>query len=114
MNDDYLSDDLDYPSDDDLEQIETWPWQDIAGCLEFVKASWHMAGAGLASHHISAHESYVVLADPEDRYLRLATGGWSANEELICALESNRRLHRMAWRMSARGGLHIYQYPEAT
>ena len=105
-------DDLDYLSDDDWEQIETWPWHDIAGCLDFVKASWHWPD--LASHNLSAHEGYVVRADPEDRYLRLVTGGWSGNEELVGALESNRTIHRMAWRMSARGGLHIYQYPEAT
>lgn len=37
--------------------------------------------------------------------LRLATGGWSGNEEALDGFPIELRTY---WRMSARGGLHIY------
>ena len=64
------------------------------------------------SDDLSAHEGYVVQANRGERYLRLSTGGWSGNEELVAALNTNRMVRVLSWRLSARGGLHIYQYPE--
>ena len=101
----------DYPTAEDLAKIEQWPATDIAGCLDFVKALWHYPDA--ATHDISAHEASVLRAGKQDRYLRLATMGWSGNESIILAMQENLYVQLVAWQLSARGGLHIYRYPEA-
>jgi hypothetical protein len=98
-----------YPTDDTIQALEAWPYQDIRGALDFVAAAWHWPD--FATHDLSAHEAGVLRADPGERFLRLATGGWSGNESLIAALETNRMIHAMSWRLSAVGGLHIYEYP---
>jgi hypothetical protein len=99
-----------YPTDETLQALETWPYQDLAGALDFLAAAWHWPE--FATHDISAHEAAVLHAEPGERYLRLATGGWSGNESLIAAIDANRMIHALAWRLSTRGGLHIYEYPE--
>ena len=99
-----------YPTTDTVKALELWPHEDIAAALDFVKAIWHWSEA--ATHDLSAHEAAILRANPGERYLRLATGGWSGNEELVAALQANVMLHMLAWRLSAHGGLHIYQYPE--
>jgi hypothetical protein len=102
-------DDDGYPTDDTVKTIEDWPYQDITGALDFVAAAWHWPD--FVSYELSAHEAGVLRADPGDRYLRLATGGWSGNETLIAALRTNRMIHALSWRLDAVGGLHIYEYP---
>jgi len=101
-----------YPTDETLAAIEAWPYQDLAACLDFVKAAWHWDD--WATHDLSAHEAAIVRAEKTDTYLRLATGGWSGNESLVAALRANRMISLQAWRLHARGGLHIYQYPQGT
>lgn len=103
--------DGDYPSEAAIAKIENWPYEDVAGCLDFVASIWHWPDIGV-SRDISAHEAGVLRAEPGERYLRLATGGWSGNEEIIAALRTNTMISAMAWQLTARGGLHIYQYPE--
>jgi hypothetical protein len=103
--------DGDYPTEAALTRLEQWPYQDTAGALDFVKAIWHWPD--FASHDLSTHEAAILHANHDDKYLRLATGGWSGNEDIVHALESNRMIHAIAWRLHAFGGLYIYQYPRA-
>ncbi|HKB36839.1 MAG TPA: hypothetical protein VKD72_10310 [Gemmataceae bacterium] len=98
-----------YPTDETLALIKHWPYQDAAGCLDYVKAAWHYPD--WATHDLNAGEASVVRAEKGEKYLRLATGGWSGNEELVIALEDNHMMRAVTWRLDARGGLHIYQYP---
>jgi hypothetical protein len=101
--------DGEYPTDAALQRLEVWPYRDAAGALDFVKAIWHWPD--FASHDISAHEAAILHANPGEKYLRLATGGWSGNESIVHALDRNVMIHAIAWRLRAFGGLHIYQYP---
>lgn len=110
-----------YPTEEALRKLEDWPYQDVPGALDFMKSLWHW-GDDWCNHDISAHEAAVLHAGPDDKFLRCATGGWSGNESLIAAFEGdhiehsdkdrwiNAMLRNRVWRMSARGGLHIYQY----
>lgn len=41
-------------------------------------------------------------------FLRFATGGWSGNEDMMHALTENYPV-MACWRLSARGGLHIFE-----
>lgn len=112
MSDIEVSDwvECDYPTDAALAKIEAWPWEDAAGLLDFVRAIWHWPEFGV-SDELRPHEAEVVHAEPEDRFLRLATGGWSGNESIIGALDRNVVAIAMLWCLSSRGGLHIYKYP---
>lgn len=94
-----------------LDKLKAWPYDDINGALDFVRSLWHRDH--WCGHDISQHEAAVLHAEPGDKFLRCATGGWSGNEALIAALNDNRMLRSLAWRFSARGGLHIYPYKEA-
>lgn len=100
-----------YPTEATEQAIKRWHWDDCAGCLDFVKRAWYYPDR--ATHTLTASEIEILDADPSDKYLRLSTGGWSGNEDLICALDANRMIRALCWQMEVRGGLHIYKYPEA-
>lgn len=61
---------------------------------------------GSVKTKLSKSERKVALAEDEAKYVRLATGGWSANEEVIETFFQN-PLHSLCWRLSAAGGLYI-------
>lgn len=98
-------DDDGYPTDATLAVLEAWP--DANGALQFMRAAWHWPEA--VRDDLSAHEGQVVHAEPEDRYLRFATGGWSGNDSLIAALRQNHMAWALTWCLTARGGLHIFR-----
>jgi hypothetical protein len=97
-----------YPTDHTLDAIEHWSRRDIAGCLDFCRAAWHWPE--MAHERLTPEELTILHAEPGDRFVRFATGGWSGNESLITALQRNQHIRARAWRLSSRGGLHIYQY----
>jgi hypothetical protein len=99
-----------YPTAETLETIERWPWRAADTCLDFVRAAWHWPE--YVREDITAGEAEVLHAEPRGRYVRFATGGWSGNESLIAALRHNQKIHFLCWRLTAFGGLHIYQYPD--
>lgn len=103
-------DDEGYPTELTLDALKFWPYLDSKGALDFMAAAWHWPD--FVTSELSAAEREVLHADPDERFLRCATGGWSGNESLVAALESNRILHALTWRLSSVGGLHIYQYPK--
>ncbi len=107
----WLDESGEYPSDAALERIKAWPWEDVFGCLDFVASIWHWPDFGV-SHELRPEEYHVCHTDNGDRFLRLATGGWSGNEDIVGALELNWGVQAMAWQLSGRGGLHIFKYPE--
>lgn len=87
-----------YPTDEELERIKAWPYEDFAGLLEFVNAQcwWPRPDCGFRRFG--------------DLY-ELATGGWSGNEEVIDALHRNPMFNALCWQSSHRGGLHVYKLP---
>jgi hypothetical protein len=101
--------DTDHPTDETLERIRTWHIRDPGGCLDFVLKHWN-TGYGSASHELRECERELVHGDGV-RFLRLATGGWSGNEDLFRALMENTTIWAQTWEMSKRGGLHIFRHP---
>lgn len=101
-------DDYGYPSDRTLETIRQWPWNDLNGCLDFIAKAWHWPEFGVR-WELRPFEAECVHAEPSERFLRLATGGWSGNEEIIGAMRHNMML-QTRWRLSSCGGLHIYEF----
>ena len=45
----------------------------------------------------------------EDGRVKVATGGWSDNEEMITALQGNFMFWAMFWESSHRGGLFVFR-----
>jgi hypothetical protein len=96
-----------YPSEEALAKISAWDYKDPIGLAEYIVDIWHYG------------EPWALLSDwrkddlrHEYRELRLATGGWSGNEEIIAALDKNQMFSMLCWYMSQRGGLHIYHIPK--
>lgn len=102
-----------YPSEAALERLRAWTfkdWADIEQALDFAASIWHWPD--FASRELRPAEAEVCHAEPGDRFIRFATGGWSGNEDIIGAMEQNFYI-MSRWRLSGNGGLHIFQYPEA-
>ena len=102
--------DDDYPTEEALKRLEAWPFQDARGALDFMASEWHWPDFGV-SRELRAEERTVVHAEPNDEFLRLATGGWSGNENLIGAFRQNYVAWSLTWRLNTQGGLWIFQYP---
>ena len=100
-----------YPAIDTIMAIETCAYQDARACLDLIRAAWHWPE--MTTTMLSESERDLIHADPEEQFVRFATGGWSGNEELLMALRRNASVWALTWRLSTRGGLHIYQYPPA-
>lgn len=100
--------DEDYPTDEDLEQIRTWPFGDAAGWFAFVKAHWWMPDWGWREAD-GTGDSVGCLDKPARRY-HISTGGWSGNESLIEAMEKNVLLWSLTWEESRRGGHYKFSH----
>jgi hypothetical protein len=110
MADDPELTDEDYPTDEALARIRTAPPREA---LELAERAWHWDG--WASRELRPEERAVVTNDVDEgaEFVRFATGGWSGNESIIAALDDNWPVAVMCWRLTARGGLHIYEMPKA-
>lgn len=103
-----------YPTDETLDAITKWPTSDLTGLFEFLTAAW--SPNGRISNELDEHEREVANLPGDNTIVRLVTGGWSGNESLLAALEQNTVAYWMTWRLSARGGLHIFEvrrWPDA-
>lgn len=98
-----------YPTDETLKLIETWPMTQTNSLLDFIAKAWHFAEYGV-SHKLTKQERICAMAFLDEKFLRLATCGWSGNESLIGAFERNQEAWFMTWCLSSRGGLYIFRY----
>ncbi len=85
-----------YPTDETVEIIKNWDPRDPVGLFEFLKAAWNDCGC---------------IREPEANVIELITGGWSGNEELIDAFQSN-IAWSLCWQLSQVGGLYRFEIPE--
>ena len=93
----------DYPSEEDLKLIENWDYtEDFFKLAEMVCNIWHFDDwAEFRDWHTDDYGHKY-------RELRLATAGWSGNEDIVSALNKNTMFNMLCWQSSHRGGLHIY------
>jgi len=85
-----------YPTNETLEAITTWPIRnnsDIAELLGFVQSIWTYKPFAIQTSGLGT-----------DRYIYVATSGWSGNESIIAALEQNMMFWLLCWLESRRGG----------
>jgi hypothetical protein len=89
----------DYPTEEELQQIEKWPHTDFPGLMSFARSIWE-------------YDCWKEGTNAEGKTVyRLATAGWSGNESIISALCANHMFWAMCWQLSARGGLHVFICP---
>ena len=63
-----------YPTDEQLDSIKKWDFNDGEGCLRYIKDLWN-------THYGRCGEG--------NGFFVFATGGWSGNEALLSALEES-------------------------
>ena len=89
-----------YPTNNQLNAIEKYPVitrDDMLKFLEYTKGYWHDSDWGWKQKQTKK----------DTIKLELHTGGWSGNESIIYAMQSNFLFWSMNWDMSKRGG-HYY------
>jgi hypothetical protein len=82
-----------YPTEQELAAIRVWDVHDVPGLFDYVREIWN----------------WPDMATMEGGMLRLATGGWSGNEDIIGALHDNLMFWMLCWQSSERGGLHWFK-----
>lgn len=92
-----------YPHEVDLRKIERWPLAKDKPASETVR-EWF--------GYIRTRWQYDAWTERGGR-LRVATYGWSGNEDIIASMSKNFLLWSMTWESSHRGGLHIFKLPRA-
>jgi len=85
-----------YPDEEELETIRTWKGDDLRGLMEYIHDLWKYADCGYWGQ------------DPYERIFNLSTGGWSGNEDIIAAMQSNYVWWMMFWKSSERGGHYVF------
>ncbi len=88
-----------YPTEETLDAIESWDHGDYPGFIAFCRAAWSM--------------SYGVIRESQKRVVFI-TGGWSGNESVAGAMESNRMMFALHWYSAKRGGLSAWDRPKET
>ena len=86
-----------YPSERTLELIAKWPEDDLPGLFKFLADVW---------------SDYGRIWE-EDGFIKVSTGGWSGNEEIMSALRSNTIVWSFTWHSSYRGGFTLFRLPSA-
>jgi hypothetical protein len=85
-----------------LKKISGWDIRDVRGLFQFIEEQMKANGYGSFTR--------TVMPDGRER-IRIATGGWSDNEDMLIALRYNFAIHGSYWQSSSRGGLEIYIIP---
>lgn len=83
-----------YPTEEELDYIKNYDLiqGNVKELLDYIEERWWMSDWGF---HLTGKR---VLR------LQLSTGGWSGNESIIDALQSNFVFWSMYWRKTVRGG----------
>lgn len=90
-----MTEDGDYPSDEDIQRIKDWPNEDVMGLIRFIQSIWH----------------WPDMAKLNGGKFELHTGGWSGNEEIVDALMDT-MFWMLCWESSRRGGHYYFEIPK--
>lgn len=91
---------------DPLDLIIHWAAEDPAGWLKFCGDQWdrhYGTWDRIEGYHGLGEEQRAPITA-----LRIATGGWSENEEIVMAMQKNVLWH-FFWKASLSGGLYILE-----
>lgn len=98
----YLDEDG-YPTEEAIEQIENWSYNDPKGWFKFIENIWHLRSWGWSE----VRKAY--LDSPDKIEYHISTAGWSGNEDIIRAMQENNILWSDTWVQTRRGGHYIFE-----
>lgn len=93
-----------YPTEDELDKVKVWPYNDPHGLLNYLRDLWWQPEWGWTEYEGKEQ------GDPV-RVVMASTGGWSGNEDLMGALASNFVLYSQMFVSYRRGGHYHLQIP---
>lgn len=106
-------DDDGYPTDDALEIVKLWHWDDARGWFKFIESLWAYHDWGWKEkdepHEWEYHKQYK---DKIVHRYYISTAGWSGNESIIRAMQDNDFMWYLNWVQSRRGGHYIFELRE--
>lgn len=100
----YLDEDG-YPTDEALDKIAKWDYNDSDGWFAFIKELWYLKSWGW-----SEVEDIDEIFVTQVKRLHISTAGWSGNEDIIRAMQENQMLWFHHWFSSQRGGHYIFEW----
>ena len=92
-----------YPTVAELRKIHAWRFQQLDS---FVKFMAYVQSVG------QYWPSQSFGWTQRGRWYRIATGGWSGNEDLIEAMQKNWTFWSVCWQSSRRGGGYVFHLPD--
>jgi hypothetical protein len=99
-----------YPTIETYDKIADWPintFQDAIDAMEFVGRAWYYP----EYWEVSENWTDPDYSKKVRRYV-FSTGGWSGNETLISAIESNIMLQALGAYSWRKGGHYEYRFTE--
>jgi len=94
----YWLDEDGYPTEAAINLIEKWVYTDGRELFEFIKKIWWSAD--------------TLFDDSEEHLIKLHTGGWSGNEDIIAAMKKNTMVWLKYWHTSHHGGHYEFDKPK--
>lgn len=112
-----------YPDEEELEAISKW---EITGTSSLQEAFGYIQGLWRYDDYFRKRKKFQLIRFSKDlwRWLRdyfksargntydADTGGWSGNEDIICAMQENYLLWALTWQSTRTGGHYIFKIPE--
>lgn len=109
--------DDEYPTNVELQRLEMWgdPSDpnltspcDVNGAIDFMRSCWWMSSWGISEEFTQEERAVYHLSD-DKRYVKMSTGGWSGNEQLMQAFRA-RWWRGLAIVVTRRGGHYVLEY----
>ena len=92
-----------YPTDDALDKIANWDYNDPQGWFKFIESIWYLRSC------VWSEVRKADLDSPDKIEYHISTAGWSGNEDIIRAMQKNKILWYYTWVQSRRGGHYIFK-----
>jgi hypothetical protein len=93
-----------YPETDELKKIEEWEIgssKDIMELFHYIKSLWRYA-------------KLFRITDNSPYEVRISTGGWSGNEDIIRSVQKNKLFWMLCWYQSTRGGYYAFRFSDGS
>jgi len=88
-----------YPTPENLKTIKNWKciiWEDYRSLAKYICHCWHWEKPWVHLHK---------------NILKLSTGGWSGNEEIINCIQKNKMFMMVCFYSQRRGGHYVFKLP---
>ena len=93
-----------YHTEKELKEIQNWDIKDAHNLIEKLRNMWEYKSYFIENWGLDhIHNERPVLM------LKLHTGGWSGNEDIIEALQKNKMFWIMWWWKTERGGHYYFE-----